>query len=86
MKIPVYVVVVKHPNCNVPYIFKVPESKMLNPGDYVLCDTKKGQEEIARCVTPSFHITDDLIEKYYNVKPDTMKFITGVLRPFLFGT
>ena len=84
MKVIRYIVVVKHPNCNVPYAFRVPETKMLSPGDYVLCNTKKGTDEIARCITPSFHMSDDLIQKYYNVNPIQMKFITGVMRPYMF--
>lgn len=41
------VVVVKHPNCAIPYTFKVPDDKRLNVGDYVLCDTKQGPNQMA---------------------------------------
>lgn len=74
------VVTVKHPNCNMPYTFSVPESLNLDVGDYVLCDTKNHKyPQIARCITPSFFITEDLLEELMNIRPQYLRHIVGYL-------
>lgn len=78
------VVVVKHPNCAIPYTFKVPDYKRLYVGDYVLCDTKQGPNQMAQCITPSFFILEDYLFKFYGVKASNLKRITAELTPKVF--
>ena len=79
------VVVVKHPNCGVPYTFEVPEDVELSIGDYVLCDTKKSNiPQIAKCITPSFYILGIQLNELYNIHPKNLRPIVGWLKPIMF--
>lgn len=74
------VVTVKHQNCNIPYTFSVPECVYLNVGDYVLCNTKNHKlPQVARCITPSFYLTEDLLEELLNINPKHLQPIVGYL-------
>lgn len=67
------VVTVKHPNCNTPYTFSVPERIGLDVGDYVLCDTKKHRyPQIGRCITPSFSVSKDVLEELFQISPEDL--------------
>ena len=80
------VVIVKHPNCNAPYTFKVPKNMRLDPGDYVLCKTKKSDvPQIARCITPSFEIMETHLKELYGILPQHLKPIVGVLHPVMYA-
>ena len=80
------VVVVKHPNCGVPYTFQVPENLELEVGNFVLCETKKSNlPQIARCITPSFRILGVQLTEFYGIIPKNLKPVVGVLKPVMFA-
>lgn len=76
---------VKHPNCDRPFTFRVPENLDLDVGDYVLCKTKKGPSEVAKCITPSFEIMECHLLEFYNVEPKKLQPIVGILKPVMYG-
>lgn len=76
------IVLVKHPNINGLYAFKVPDGEKLAPGNYVLCMTRKGNDQIGRCVTPSFEVEEDMLGDFYGASAAKMKPITSLLIPF----
>ncbi len=62
----VVVVIVKHENCGVKYVFLVPEDKMLKTGDLVKVNTKRG-ETLATCLCDSFTINTTDKEKMKSI-------------------
>ena len=79
----VEVVVCRHPNNNRNFVFRAPEnaSKKLNVGDYVLCTTCQGPNQIAQCITPQFEISDFLLKQFYNVNINRLCPVTAYLKP-----
>lgn len=74
------IVTVKHPNCNIPYTFSVPESLNLDAGDYVLCDTKThNYPQVAQCITPSFTVSEDILKGPLNISPAKLRPIVAHL-------
>lgn len=74
------IVTVKHPNCNVPYTFSVPEKLDLSVGDYVLCDTKAhNYPQVAQCITPSFVVSEDILKGPLNIAPTKLRPIVAHL-------
>lgn len=80
----VRIVIVKHPNWNPQYVFKVPEDMNLYAGDYVLCETRKSPHEIARCITPSFTIERDTLKELYGIALRELKPVVAWLRPVMY--
>lgn len=80
----VHVVIAKHPNCDIPYTFMAPDDRQLHVGDYILCDTKRGPNQMAQCITPSFVIMESQLFKFYNVKAANLKRVTAELKPHVF--
>ena len=83
----VEIVVCRHPNNDRNFVFRAPEnaSKKLNVGDYVLCDTCQGPNQIAQCITPQFMITDFRLKQFYNVDPNKLRPVTAYLKPVAFA-
>lgn len=74
------IVTVKHPNCNTPYTFSVPERLELDAGDYVLCDTKThNYPQVAQCITPSFTVSEDILKELLNISPTKLRPIVAHL-------
>lgn len=74
------IVTVKHPNCNTPYTFSVPEKLDLSVGDYVLCDTKThAYPQVAQCITPSFVVSEDILKGLLNIAPTKLRPIVAHL-------
>lgn len=74
------IVTVKHPNCNTPYTFSVPEKLDLSVGDYVLCDTKThAYPQVAQCITPSFRASEDILKGPLNIAPTKLRPIVAHL-------
>lgn len=74
------IVTVKHPNCNTPYTFSVPERLNLDAGDYVLCDTKThAYPQVAQCITPSFRVSEDILKGLLNIAPTKLRPIVAHL-------
>lgn len=74
------IVTVKHPNCNTPYTFSVPDHLGLNAGDYVLCDTKThNYPQVAQCITPSFRVSEDILKGLLNIAPTKLRPIVAYL-------
>ena len=81
----VKIVTVKHPGCGIPYTFSVPSTLDLYPGDRVLCNTKKAKCEMARCMTPSFVISETVLESMYQMKADKLMPVVGYLKPIMYA-
>ena len=74
------IVTVKHPNCNIPYTFSVPDHLALKAGDYVLCDTKThNYPQVAQCITPSFRVSEDILKGLLNIAPTKLRPIVAYL-------
>ncbi len=74
------IVTVKHPNCNTPYTFSVPERLDLDAGDYVLCDTKThAYPQVAQCITPSFRVSEEILKGPLNIAPTNLRPIVAHL-------
>ena len=79
------VVTVKHPNCSTPYTFQVPAGLDLNVGDWVLCNTKAHETaQAARCITPSFMITNILLKELHGINPKQIKPVIAKLSPTVY--
>ena len=80
------VVTVKHQGCNIPYTFRVPENMTLDVGDFVMCKTKKHPvPQVGKCMTPSFRIGDFQLEELYQIKPQNLMPVVGILRPVMYA-
>ena len=78
------IVVVKHPNCGTPFVFKVPNGVNLEAGDYILCKTHKKPLEIGRCITPSFEIIEPQLTEFYGRTIEQLQPVAGLLKPCMF--
>lgn len=68
------IVIVKHPNCNTPYTFSVPENINLSAGDYVLCDTKSHKyPQVGHCMTPSYFVEEDVLIGLLHISPENLR-------------
>ena len=75
------VVIVKHPNCAVPYTFEVPENMKLKVGDYVLVETKKHPvPQVAQCTTPDFEIRGLHLVSMYGIQPKNLRPVVGYMQ------
>lgn len=72
-------IVIRHPNDNGKYLFKVPEDTELDAGTLVSCDTKRG-EQPGVCITSSFRADPSVICPLWNTTPNEMKRVLKVLR------
>ena len=80
------IVTVKHPNCSISYTFQVPDEMNLEPGNYVLCDTKTHKvPQVAKCMTPSFHILGVRLTELYGINPKNLRPIVGILKPVMYA-
>lgn len=80
------IVTVKHPNCNVPYTFEVPEKLDLNVGNYVLCETKTSDIlQVGKCITPSFEIFGMQLREMYGIQPKNLRPVVGLLKPEMYA-
>ena len=77
------VVVCRHPNLNKDFMFRAPEGieKTLGVGDWVLCDTCKGSNQIARCITPQFRIADFQLKEFYGLDMEKLRPVTAYMVP-----
>ena len=82
----VKIVVVKHPNCVGHFVFKVPEFVELQTGALVYMDTKRGKDQPARCITPSFYIDVDLLKDAYGMTADKLRLVKGELAKYEYKT
>ena len=62
------------------YTFRVPSGYMLSIGDYVLVDTCRGQDQVARCVCNSFEADPDIAFPILGVKKGKLKPVKAVLQ------
>ena len=69
------VVICKHPGCCTPYLFKVPEMTYLDAGEYVMVDTKYG-EQLAQTVSECFTADPEVICPLWNTSEKKMKRVT----------
>ena len=76
-------VLARHPNYNGRYLFKVPESTFLDAGTLIACDTARGQNQPAVCLTASFHGDPDVVCPLWGTTVKKLKPVTKVLREFL---
>ena len=83
----VNVVICKHQNSREQYVFRAPDSssKQLDVGDWVLCETRLGPNQVAQCLTPAFRIADFQLKEFYGVKVDNLKPVTAYLKPIVFA-
>lgn len=83
----VNIVICRHPNVHKDFTFRAPDSssKVLNVGDYVLCETCKGPNQIAQCMTPEFRIADYQLKEFYGITVDKLKPVTAYLKPIIFA-
>ena len=79
------IVIVKHPNCGNHYTFKVQDDVKLEAGDFVICQTKSNPKAIGQCITPSFFISEELLQDFYNVTKSSLKPVVGWMKPILFS-
>lgn len=78
------VVLIKHPNCGVQYIFRAPEGIPLHVGDYVLCKTNKSNNEIGQCITPAFWIKEEMLLNFYEWKSKDLQPVVGKMEIEMF--
>jgi len=87
MVVYVEVVVCRHPNINKDFMFRAPSNseKKLGVGDWVLCDTCKGPNQIARCITPQFRIADFQLKEFYGLDVEKLRPVTAYMVPVAVG-
>ena len=76
-------VVLRHMNDSGKYLFRVPEDVTLDAGTTVLCTTKRGKNQPAVCVTPSFKADLAVVAPMWGAQPKHMQRVTSVLREFV---
>lgn len=72
-------VIVKHMNNDGRFLFQVPNHEYLDAGDMVICDTSKGKDQMGVCLCDSFLAEPEMICRLFGVKPENMRFVTGVV-------
>lgn len=63
------------------YTFGVPEPYTLHCGDFVVVDTAKGPNQLARCICDSFHADPDIAFPILGVKKGKLKPVKAVMEP-----
>ena len=76
-------VVVKHPNDNGKYLFRVPEDVTLDAGTLVACETVRSSNEPGICITSSFKADPDFILPAWGTHVGKMKRVLKILREHL---
>lgn len=75
-------VIVRHMNDTGKYLFRLPEDVTVDAGTPVLCNTKRGRDVPAVCVTSSFHADPDVIVPLWGTQVSNLQKVTTVLREF----
>lgn len=75
-------VIVRHPNDNGKYLFKLPHGENIDAGTLVTCDTAKGKDQPGVCITSSFTADPEVICPLWGTYPGKMKRVTKILREF----
>lgn len=75
-------VVVKHPNDNGKYLFRVPDGITLDAGALVTCETVRSSNEPGICITSSFSADPAFILPAWGTRLGKMKRVMKVLREF----
>ena len=70
-------VIIKHPENSGKYLFRVPETAILNAGDQVMCDTSHGKDQIGVCCCDSFFAEPEVVCKLFGTHPGNLRFVTG---------
>ena len=76
-------VVIKHPNDNGKYLFKVPEGVALDAGTMVACDTSRGKNQPGFCATATFEGDPEVVAPMWGGDPKKIRKVTQVLREFV---
>ena len=63
------------------YTFGVPEPYQLHCGDFVMVDTSRGPNQLARCICDSFHADPDIAFPILGVKKGKLKPVKAVMEP-----
>lgn len=75
-------VIVKHPSENTKYLFELPPTEYVRAGEYALCDTCRGQDQVALCLCDHFDAEGyelDAICRAFNTDVDKLRMITARL-------
>jgi len=70
-------VIVKHFENSGKFLFRVPKGIVLEVGDKIMCDTKRGNDQLGVCCCDSFMANPDVIMPLFGVTESSMKFVTG---------
>ena len=80
------IVLVKHPGDGKQYTFQVPDNIQLSVGDYVLCNTVRGSEQVGQCISPSFVVGEWQLPRFFGVQSlKNLKCVTHRLIPETLG-
>jgi hypothetical protein len=72
-------VIVKHLQDGGKYLFWVPKRVSLEAGDYVVCDTARGRNQLGICCCDSFMADPEEMCKLFGTQISRMKYVTGMV-------
>ena len=70
-------VIIKHITDNGKYLFRVPMGIDLECGDYVMCDTCRGGNQLGVCCCDAFIANPGIVEPLFGTQSSKMKYVTG---------
>lgn len=76
-------VVCKHMNDSTKYLFALPDGVAIDAGTIVACNTARGADQPAVCLTSSFEADPDKICPLWGTTRARMRPVTKVLREFV---
>lgn len=80
-------VIVKHMEDSGKYLFLLPDNFMhLFAGDYVLCDTARGKDQMGVCCSDSFLVDPNVVCPLFGTSEERMRYVTGTVEIKRFKT
>ena len=70
-------VIIKHLTDSGKYLFRVPNRIDLECGDYVMCDTCRGENQLGVCCCDAFLADPEIVEPLFGTQSSKMKYVTG---------
>lgn len=77
-------VIAQHLGSGVKFLFFVPGYHEVRAGEYLLCDTKRGQDQIAIALCDSFHTNPEPLYPLFGTEEKKMKYVTARLLRYTF--
>lgn len=70
-------VIIMHFENSGKYLFRVPKKIDLEAGEKVVCDTRRGSDQLGVCCCDSFLAKPEVVCPLFGTTPENLRFVTG---------